>query len=88
LSRLVSSRLVSCRRFPRPLNQLLRGLVASFASPALDVRKAVVDCCVELSLSLGDALTPHLQPLLRPEQTKLVEVVRTDNTCHIRTSRL
>ena len=40
----------------------------------LDVRKAAVDCLVELHLALGEeTLGPELRPLLRDEQQKLVD---------------
>ena len=57
-----------------PSGELLRGVVGALASVLLDVRKAAVDCLVELHLALGeDALGPELRPLLRDEQQKLVD---------------
>lgn len=56
------------------LDMVLPGVVAAFASPNPEVRKAAVFCLVDVYMILGEPLMAHLAKDLTPSQMKLVTI--------------
>jgi len=54
------------------LDSILASVLPSFASPLVDVRKAVVTVLCELYGVIGDALYPYIANELTPQQKKLL----------------